>query len=176
MRFYRFFSPRRAEALCAAPLVMLLLGAPLLGLSLQGCSNAGVGDPCLPEQIPATGFSLNESYVESSSVQCATRVCLVYHLNGDPHEGCVPVSCAKGDKTCVEKVCPQATCPGMPGDNCVESRVYCSCRCGGGGPGFAACQCPTGFSCQEVLTQGGPGVRGSYCLRDGTFSKSTGTK
>ena len=43
-----------------------------------------VGAPCLPEQVPETGFDDREAYIESSSVQCETRVCIVYHLKGDP--------------------------------------------------------------------------------------------
>ena len=163
MRFQRF-----------TMLVVLL--APLLGATLQGCSTPGVGDPCLPEQIPATGFDESEAYVESSSVQCETRVCLVYHLNGVPSDSksnLCPTAppCDPANKNCVAPpTCAPQTCPSNESaGNCVNNRVYCSCRCDAGkNSGFAACQCPDGFSCQEVLAQGGPGVRGSYCIRSGT--------
>lgn len=145
MRFYRF-----------TPLATVLLGALLLG-TLAGCSTPAVGDPCQPEQIPSTGFDDAETYIESSSVQCETRVCLVYKLAGDPREGCVPVVCIEGDKNCTPKKCP-TTCE-------TASRIYCSCRCDAGDTGFAECECPDGFKCEEVLNQGGPGVRGSYCVR-----------
>jgi hypothetical protein len=159
VRFYRF----------AALAALLLTG-------LQACSTPGVGDPCLPEQIPSTGFSDSEAYIESSSVQCETRVCLVYHLKGDPRPGCVPSTappCAPSDPTCVEPPTCAPACPkGASGsENCVENRVYCSCRCDAGDTGFAACECPQGFECEEVLTQGGPGVRGHYCIRKGTGAK-----
>jgi hypothetical protein len=148
--------------------MLVVLLAPLLGATLQGCSTPGVGDPCLPEQIPATGFDDSEAYIESSSVQCETRVCLVYHLKGDPRPGCTPSTapaCDPANKNCID---PPTCAPQTE----VEKFVYCSCRCNAGkNSGFAACQCPTGFSCQEVLTQGGPGVRGSYCIRKGTATQ-----
>src|SRR4051812_7110989 len=120
--------------------------APLWGTTLQGCSTPGVGDPCLPEQTPATGFQDSESYIESSSVQCETRVCIVYHLKGDPRPGCVPSTappCDPANKNCIDPpTCAPQTCPDNdPAGNCVNNRVYCSCRCDAGNTGFAACQC-----------------------------------
>ncbi len=56
----------------------------------------------------------------------------------------------------------------LDGEN---SRVYCTCRCNSADTGFAECECPDGFSCVDVLEQGGPGVRGGYCVRNGTVSK-----
>jgi hypothetical protein len=151
-----------------ATLAVLLIG---FGAGFtQGCSTPGVGDPCLPEQIPATGFEDSEAYIESSSVQCETRVCLVYHLKGDPRPTCQPSSapaCAPNDKNCVDP--PTCATP-----NDVEKYVYCSCRCDSAGTGFAACECPDGFECKEVLSQGGPGVRGSYCIRKGTGTTTGG--
>jgi hypothetical protein len=139
--------------------------------ALAGCSTPAVGDPCLPEQVPATGFDSSEAYIESSSVQCETRVCLVYKLEGDPREGCTPATsvapCEPDDKT----KCPSqgAVCADK---TAVEQRVYCSCRCDAGDTGFAECECPDGFSCTKILEQGGPGVRGSYCVRKGTEDKT----
>jgi len=53
----------------------------------------------------------------------------------------------------------------------VEERVYCTCRCNSGNTGFAECECPDGFSCVNVLEQGGPGVRGGYCVRNTSVSQ-----
>lgn len=131
-----------------------LLAAPLLFVLLHGCATPAVGAPCLPEQIPESGFDKREAYIESSSVQCETRVCMVYKLNGDPTEGCVPSEI---------KACP------TPKE--VESSVYCTCRCDSGNTGFAECECPDGFSCVEVLSKGGPGVRGGYCVRNESVSR-----
>jgi hypothetical protein len=57
---------------------------------------------------------------------------------------------------------PQAT-------NCVRGdqldvSVHCTCKCGG--PKTSEqCKCPAGFKCREILTLGGDGIRGSYCVR-----------
>jgi hypothetical protein len=99
------------------------------------CAGEPVGEPCAPEQVPEDGFDLRETYVEVGSLQCETRTCLVYGLDGDLDQ-------------------PDA-----------HERVYCSCRCAGGDPS-SQCQCPTGFRCEQVLAQGGPGVEGGYCVRN----------
>jgi hypothetical protein len=138
----------------------LPLALALMFSWLVGCATPAVGDPCLPEQVPETGFDDREAYVESSSVQCETRVCIVYHLRGDPREGCTPVECAMGDMNCVPKACAN--------QDDIENRVYCTCRCNSGNTGFAECECPDGFSCVDVLEQGGPGVRGGYCVKNNT--------
>ena len=143
---------------------LLLLGMSALVALLSGCSTPAVGAPCLPEQVPDTGFSELEAYVESSSVQCETRVCIVYKLDGDPREGCVPApatDCDAKDPTCK----PLKRCAD-PSE--VGKRVYCTCRCDAKGTGFAECACPDGFTCVDVLEQGGPGVRGGYCVKTGT--------
>ncbi len=142
------------------------LGTFVAAAVLWGCSTPAVGAPCLPEQIPEDGFDEREAYVESSSVQCETRVCLVFKLKGDPRKECLTRAprCPNGpDDTCKEITC--AT------EADVEEAVYCSCRCDSGGTGFAECECPSGYSCVEVLEQGGPGVRGSYCVKSSTTSK-----
>ena len=138
----------------------------LVGWALGACADEGVGDPCIPETIPCDkqgencGFQQSESYIESSSVQCETRVCVVFKLAGDPREGCVP------------RAANEAT--GDPGKQCVmgktvEDRVYCTCRCKSPG-GFEECECADGFTCVDLLEQGGPGVRGGYCIKNGTYT------
>ncbi len=119
-----------------------------------GCQAKGVGDPCMPEQVPEGGFVSTETYLETSSVQCRTRVCMVYQLSGDPRPECTPssqTSCATEDE--------------------VGARVYCTCRCDApDDPNASVCKCPSGYSCQNVLDLGGPGVRGSYCVLSSTIS------
>ena len=61
-----------------------LMGFVALALFAGACADTGVGDACVPEQVPAGGFLASETYLETSSVQCATRVCLVRELDGDP--------------------------------------------------------------------------------------------
>ena len=142
--------------------LLVLIGSILMSVA-SGCSTPAVGAPCLPEQVPTTGFNDLEAYVESSSVQCQTRVCLVYKLKGDPRPNCVMVA-------------PTVDSKGNPvgGHDCasaaeLQKRVYCTCRCKApSNTEFANCECPDGFSCTNVLDQGDPGVRGSYCVKNGT--------
>jgi hypothetical protein len=134
---------------------------------LAGCAEPAVGAPCLPEDIPETGFDKRESYIESSSVQCETRVCIVHQLDGDPREGCVqtgPTVCPENDPTCVV-----ATKCATEDD--IEKSIFCTCRCDAADTGFAECDCPDGFGCQEILDRGGDGVRGGYCIRNSTIQK-----
>lgn len=137
---------------------MFVVVAALAG----GCSTPDVGAPCLPEQIPENGFDPSEAYIETSSVQCETRVCLVYELEGDPSEDCVPQTCADPlDTECQAVVCPT--------QEEIDARIYCSCRCKAPSAEFAECECPDGYTCEEVLQEGGPGVAGSYCVNSNTL-------
>ena len=145
-------------AVPARPVPHLLVALTALAAlaPILGCQSPGVGDPCEPESTPADGFLARESYLETSSVQCSTRVCMVYQLDGMPNrdDACVPsagVRCATPAET--------------------AEHVYCSCRCAG--PGDRHCECPDGFACAEVLTaQTVPdGIRGSYCIRASTLAR-----
>ena len=133
-----------------------LMGFVAISLLGLGCTDSAVGDPCVPEAVPPGGFLASETYLETSSVQCATRVCLVRGLQGDPNN-LQEEDCPLGDDgTCV-----------FTSD--VESSVYCSCRCGtpaGTSSDLPTCGCPSGFICEPVLETGGDGLRGSYCVRD----------
>ena len=115
------------------------------GLTM-GCEAPGVGDPCTPEIIPAGGFNSAEAYLETSSVQCRTRVCLVYKLSGYPDGACpAGETCASAQET--------------------DERIFCSCRCRApAGSQSPTCECPDGYSCEEVLDVGDEGARGSYCI------------
>lgn len=139
--------------MCEKWLKMLGFGAvSLILLAGSGCNNSAVGAPCSPEQVQPGGFLASETYLETSSVQCATRVCLVRELQGDPNN-LIEDGCPRGEETCV------SACE-------AEQKVYCSCRCGApAGSGVPTCSCPDGFFCEEVLETGGNGVRGSYCVR-----------
>jgi len=125
---------------------------------VAGCAESAVGDPCTPELVPVGGFLASETYLESSSVQCATRFCLVRELSGDTD------NVRREDGTCPGD---EATCV-SPTD--VERSVYCTCRCAAPeGSSLPTCGCPGGFLCEEVLQTGGDGLRGSYCVRDPTL-------
>lgn len=138
--------------------------------NLTGCATPAVGAPCLPEQVPSGGFDQSEAYIESSSVQCETRVCMVYHLAGAPPGTAKcqkkPVTpCAMNDKNCITPI------PCAEPDE-VAKFVYCTCRCESGNSKFASCSCPSGYDCTPVLEQGSVGVRGSYCVRSDTVTQA----
>jgi len=58
----------------------VLAGAALLVLA--ACDPPGVGDPCTPEVRPPAGqaWAYGEVSVETRSLQCRTRTCMVYHF------------------------------------------------------------------------------------------------
>ena len=165
----------RAQRGMTAHLVPLLLG----------CTGEGVGDPCVPEDEYRTtfsGFGINEVQVESSSLQCATRLCLVNHFQGR-------VSCPKGqsedDLTLPGSDPSRCRVPGSDNeqdavttpvaawdlDRPPERAVYCSCRCDGPDREARYCKCPSGYSCVDLVPDVGFGASqlpGSYCVRNGT--------
>ena len=106
-------------------------------------------------------------YVETSAVQCRTRVCVVFHLEGNPDnlesEGC-PLG---ADSTCVTDNVPFETGVRLADDNI--NRVFCSCRCraGEGNPNLPLCACGGGYHCADdgycVLHE----ADGDYC--DATY-------
>src|ERR1700759_5767603 len=65
-------------------LLLQLAAAAFVAFVGFGCGDPAVGEPSLPEQIPEGGFDPSEAYIESSSVQCETRVCMVGKLEGAP--------------------------------------------------------------------------------------------
>lgn len=130
----------------------------LLGALLSGCPARGIGDPCVPEAIPGGGFDSREIYVETSSVQCRTRTCMVFRLDGNPTQVTEDGTCPSGSMDCVTRA--DINLP-----NSLE-RVFCSCRCSaaGGDSNTPLCDCTEGFHCVDVLNAGGVGVRGGYCV------------
>jgi hypothetical protein len=136
----------------------------LLALALTACTDEGVGDPCIPETIPckedgkSCGFEQTESYIETSSVQCRSRLCMVHKLDNGT-QGAVPADPTNicGANGITNKGCVQAAQ--------LDNSVYCTCRCDGPKTSAAFCECPDGFKCTEILTKGGDGVKGSYCTR-----------
>lgn len=163
-----------------------------LGLLSMGCESGGVGDPCTPEdeyQREFSGYAASEVNIESRSFQCETRLCLVNHFQGR-------VSCPYGQrKSEVDAVDNNKTgfdesmlchIPGTAASS--ENRisadvkpqlvtrkaadtVYCSCRCDGPDPNGSYCECPSGYTCTELLKDIGLGdkeLAGSYCIKQGT--------
>jgi len=184
--FFRalFLGIRRALPFCA----------PLFATALAttGCDSGGIGDPCVPEDEyrgTFSNFAATEVSIESRSFQCETRVCLVNHFQGR-------VSCPYGQSPESLSLPPDAPercrLPGTDGVDAGESvdvpvkpwlvertpddSVYCSCRCDGPDPNAQYCECPSGYSCEELVpelgTSDGEGTRrqlsGSYCIKSGT--------
>jgi len=135
---------------------LLLAASAVAGLltAVAGCSSSAVGEPCLPEQIPEGGFAPSEAYIESNSVQCETRVCLVWKLRGAPAGSAV---CAADPSICASQ-------------EQVNHQIYCTCRCDAADLPFKECECPRDYSCVPVIEQGSEGVRGSYCVKSSTVS------
>lgn len=148
-------------------------------LALSGCQTSGVGDPCVPQAIPAGGFNAKDIVIETTSVMCRTRVCLVYGFTGDPTHEYVSLT----DNTCDTSgsamdggvvqddagvIDPLATDPLCQTRERIREHVYCSCRCDttATNSDVPLCDCPSGFSCLPLQEGGGPGVEGSYCVRN----------
>ena len=135
----------------------------LLGISMLvalGCANEGVGDPCAPQRpggvqcVPGgdgggTGcFQGTEIYIETQSLQCRSRICLVYDFS----ESADPTPSNRAQ------------------------HVYCTCRCGVPSSLTSVtdpatlCNCPDTFTCVQNLAgpQYNTGVQGSYCVRTNT--------
>lgn len=150
-----------------------LMGLLTLG-ALMACSDSAVGDPCIPEAVPDGGFLPKETYLETNSVQCATRVCLVQGLAGDPNniedlenpDNSCPLDC-KPDDCEVEGCCEGelSTCVTRAQ---IDESVYCSVRCDApdDAAGAPTQSCPSGFTCELILQTGAEGRRGSYCIKD----------
>jgi hypothetical protein len=140
---------RRAHTSSMAKTVLALsFGLSVVSMGgLSGCAAAGVGDPCVPEAVPSNGFTPSEVYVETSAVQCRTRVCVVYQLRGNPENiEEVPGSCTTGDCVTEDPIIPET----LLAENNIN-RVFCSCRCraGEGNPNLPLCACGGGFHCAD---------------------------
>jgi hypothetical protein len=119
-----------------------------------------VGDPCFTHVVPEGGFYDSMAYVEPVSESCGGAACIVYHLGGDPRDGCErPSSCEPSDSN----DCPVDPGCAQPGD--IEERVYCSCRCDGPA-GLPTCACPDDYSCVPLIHTGPLNAQGSYCVRN----------
>lgn len=141
---------------------LLRVVAVLAWLTTAACQSSGVGDPYLPEAVPEGGFRRSEVYIETGSPQCRTRVGMVYCLEGDPR---YPL----GSNGCVNASCPS--------QQQIDECVYCSCRCRAPeGVSAKTCSCPGGYECVDLLEQGGDGIRGGYCVKQGTIKDSDSSK
>jgi hypothetical protein len=157
--------------------LLLFLACGVLSSTLAACES-GVGDPCVPEEEyleTFSGFSAEEVVAETRSLQCETRVCLVNHFQGRvscPY-GQTAQQTANGARCAVPgglTPVPEEVSPQLLGRR-ADDAVYCSCRCDGPDKNARYCECPAGFSCEQVIPKLGIGkeqLAGSYCIREGT--------
>lgn len=159
-------------------MVRHLLLALAVGMVCSCGRTEGVGDPCVPEDeanADFPGFSMNEVSLETRSVQCESRLCLVNHFQG--RVGC-PQGQDDGTGTCKTATGLQVTVPirGWDTDRPASKTVHCSCRCDGPDPNARYCECPSGFRCAKLFDDLGLGsaeLAGSYCIRDGSEFQTT---
>jgi len=184
-------------------LAILTAAAAVTVMSVQGCKQTGVGDPCIPEleyDPTFNAFTLGDVYLESKSFQCQTRLCLVNHfrgrltcpygqslMGGPPNGAASPCNlpgskCDQGSKTgCVVGKNMSAEVPSQCANHRAEIAVYCSCRCantmGKTNDGSNYCSCPDGYACKQLVTStglGNEGLTGAYCVKaTDTFDPST---
>lgn len=132
-------------------------------LAILGCGSETVGDPCAPQRpggqpcvvsggMGSAGcFSGSEIYIETQSLQCQSRICLVYQYAEASNVGSEAQRAARR-----------------------AEHVYCTCRCGvppslSGTSQDVLCTCPENYSCVSIAgEQYNEGVRGSYCVRTST--------
>lgn len=119
--------------------------------------------------------------------QCKSFIC---HKPGNcqtadatPEENAGKACCIPGtDRPVAASVCGQCDSQSSGDvDRNAESAVYCSCRCGVAEgaeeePDFNFCECPDGFSCEEIrkdLNLGDKQLTGKYCVKNGTATNPT---
>lgn len=105
-----------------------------------------VGSACLPGDRRVYN---GEVIIETRSESCGDGVCLAHHLDGD-----IDASCDASDPR-----------PCVAGE--LSSSVFCTCRCDGPPGTEDLCECPTGFSCVDVVHDPDSALAGSYCVAGG---------
>jgi hypothetical protein len=113
-------------------------------LAFAACQPGGVGDPCDPISCPAPpegsddwlrcDWDQKEIYLEGRSLQCRTRVCMVFRVDKNYQD---PMLGAE-----------------IPGP-------YCTRPCG---PGATYRECPAGYCCMQIVTAGESQAAGYYCV------------
>jgi len=159
-------------------------------LSVEGCKQSGVGDPCTPEleyQPSFNAFTLGDVYLESKSFQCQTRLCLVNHFrgrascpygqqaNGSPPNGYDKSCSVPGSNVAITGKNNNAEVPPQCANRRADQAVYCSCRCanenGKTDDGANYCSCPDGYVCTQLVAPtklGNEGLTGAYCIKKGS--------
>jgi hypothetical protein len=138
-------------------------GAAPATTSSNGYYNDTAGNPIGPCELPGSGPILADG-----------------GLPPGPGGSSVAITGTPGDTTDGALVAPQ--CTDRTGGGNSPSAVYCSCRCaninGQTNDGAAYCSCPSGFTCQQLVTPIGAndtGLTGAYCIINNTQYNSLNT-
>jgi len=110
--------------------------AMILAIYSSSCAPTGVGDPCEPEVQPEGGFRPGETLIETSSLQCRTRICMHFH----------PENSTDGYNFCTQSC---------------ETDADCTADWYESGPGQGD---EPGARCLAEVNIGAPAVRGKYCV------------
>ena len=116
--------------------LFLVLVATSTVVVLAGCAQTGVGDPCEPEVEFEGSLGEAETVIETSSLQCRTRVCMYY--NG--HSFCTERCNSHGD--CLADWFERG--PEAEGEDSDWPPAWC----------------------EAEVTVGSPGIIGHYCVPD----------
>ncbi len=98
------------------------------------CTPTGIGDPCEPEVESEGGLGEDETVVETSSLQCRTRVCMSFNRQSFCTTRCTT------DADCLAEWYEDG--PEAAGEDEEWPPAYC----------------------EAEVTVGSPGVIGSYCV------------
>ncbi len=132
----------------------------------RNCGNSDVGAFCMPELIPPWVFDKDAVYLETNSGSCDTRICGVFFLEGDLTPDCEDIYYDEPICADLSEDCTQAD------PRCAAKRLHCTCRCDApDDPEASTCKCPSGYSCERFFEVGGPGLEGSYCVREGLMDR-----
>lgn len=106
---------------------------------LGGCQPTGIGDPCEPEVVSQGGTGASEIVVETSSLQCRTRVCMFYNGQSFCTQRCNPDN---GHADCLAEWFEEG--PEEAGEDDEWPPAWC----------------------EAEVNVGSPGVIGTYCVPD----------
>jgi hypothetical protein len=112
----------------------------------------------LPDEA---GGALSEKYGAPQTPQSSVAACRIPGENG--------LVDVEGDDLGQEVI--HVPVEAQNSERQADDSVYCSCRCAGPDPNARYCDCPSGFSCEELVKDLGLGsgqLAGSYCIKNGT--------
>jgi hypothetical protein len=110
--------------------LLFVSAASVILVAMYGCAPTGIGDPCEPEVI-SPDIDRGETVIETSSLQCRTRVCMFF--NG--HSFCTKR--CNSDEDCLAEWFEEG-----PADDDEEwPPAYCEAEVSIGSPGVIGSYC-----------------------------------